>query len=161
MKTPENSKCNRCLHSRLVESENGMHAICTLPSKQAALCVAGLKDKALYLEEQNEHKTPWEIKRSLFCCSEGECHKCYYERECEGRKMAETLLPDVMDYVKQVEQERDTAVECIGHICEAINKPVRKLSDTNNNLMNAKRIALNYVTELAKGVCPENTKEND
>ena len=55
-------------------------------------------------------KTPWEIQRSLFCCTEYECHKCYYERECEGRKMAETLLPDVLDFVVELKKERDRAI---------------------------------------------------
>lgn len=57
-------------------------------------------------------KTPWEIQRSLFCCTEGECHKCYYEKECEGRKMAETLLPDVLDFIVELKKERDAAVKC-------------------------------------------------
>ena len=52
MKTPDIcSKCKRCLHSRFIASENGIHPVCTLPTKQAVLCAAGIKDKYLGLEE--------------------------------------------------------------------------------------------------------------
>ena len=51
MKTPEKYKCDRCLNSRPVISENGLHYNCTLPTKQAVLCMAGMNDKSVLLME--------------------------------------------------------------------------------------------------------------
>ena len=39
------SKCEECLHSRLIVSENGYHAICCLPEKKAIDCMT---DKESY-----------------------------------------------------------------------------------------------------------------
>ena len=114
-------------------------------------------------------KTPAEIKKGLRCCVTdiAGCKGCPFDNssadglvwECTVDSSALAYIQQLESRLAQAERERDAAVVCIRHICEAINKPVRKVSDTSNNLMNAKQIALNYVIELVKGVCPENTKE--
>ena len=38
------SKCDNCLNSRPIVSENGMHSICTLSDKAAMNCITGKKD---------------------------------------------------------------------------------------------------------------------
>lgn len=37
-------KCDTCLNSRVVTSENGFHAACTLSSVKATECMVGIKD---------------------------------------------------------------------------------------------------------------------
>lgn len=37
-------KCEKCLQSRMVVSENGIHAACCLSSKRAVDCITGKKD---------------------------------------------------------------------------------------------------------------------
>lgn len=54
MKTPEKYKCDRCLNSRPIISENGLHYICTLPTKQAVLCMAGMDDKSVLMKEDEK-----------------------------------------------------------------------------------------------------------
>ena len=44
MKMPKKHKCDRCYNSRLVVSENGLHWVCTLKTKQAVDCFTGIKD---------------------------------------------------------------------------------------------------------------------
>lgn len=66
------------------------------------------------MEKKSEHKakTPWQIKRSLFYCSEGECDRCDYFDECyneKGTNMHIALLLDTMDYIHKLEVERDAA----------------------------------------------------
>lgn len=41
------SKCDNCLNSRTIISENGRHSICNLPDKQAIECLMGKKDKQI------------------------------------------------------------------------------------------------------------------
>lgn len=38
------SKCDKCLNSRPIISENGYHFICCLPSKKAINCITNTKD---------------------------------------------------------------------------------------------------------------------
>ena len=38
------SKCDTCINSRTILSENGYHSSCTLSAKQAADCKFGFKD---------------------------------------------------------------------------------------------------------------------
>ena len=38
------SKCETCLNSRTVVSENGYHPLCVLHWKKAAQCIGGTKD---------------------------------------------------------------------------------------------------------------------
>ena len=38
-------KCDSCLNSRLVVSENGLHSVCCLSEKNAVDCMLGEKDK--------------------------------------------------------------------------------------------------------------------
>ena len=68
------------------------------------------------MEKKGERKarTPWQIKRSLFHCSEGECDRCDYFDECfneKGTNMHIALLLDTMDYIQQLEKERDAAIK--------------------------------------------------
>ena len=37
-------KCDTCLNSRVVISENGFHAVCNLSSVKATECMVGIKD---------------------------------------------------------------------------------------------------------------------
>ena len=37
------NKCDRCLHSRAIVSENGYHSTCCLPTKQAIECMTNRK----------------------------------------------------------------------------------------------------------------------
>lgn len=39
------SKCDTCLFSRAVISENGIHWVCCLTSKKATDCMIGVKDR--------------------------------------------------------------------------------------------------------------------
>lgn len=48
------TKCDKCLKSRIIVSENGPHGICTLPPKAATDCITGKKDRFLTLDEWNE-----------------------------------------------------------------------------------------------------------
>ena len=44
-------KCDTCLNSRPVVSENGIHCICCLSSKAAANCLTGKKDRCISLRK--------------------------------------------------------------------------------------------------------------
>ena len=62
-------------------------------------------------------KTPDEIKKGMERCGvRGKCHSCPYESprtaDCVGE-----LLTDALDYIQQLERERDAAVEAIEHTC--------------------------------------------
>ena len=39
------SKCDNCINSRPIISENGWHGICTLSHKEEANCMTGKKDR--------------------------------------------------------------------------------------------------------------------
>lgn len=128
-------------------------------------------------------KTPWEIKRSLFCCSEGECHKCYYENECDavrGRIMCNALLEDNMAYIQQLEKERDAAVRDIQnakwllcHVCKNYYRPDPDVRHYECKALGNFSIFLapsdfceednNPISACGKfewrGVCEENSKE--
>lgn len=38
------NKCDSCLNSRMVVSENGLHSVCCLSKKKAVDCMLGKKD---------------------------------------------------------------------------------------------------------------------
>ena len=38
-------KCESCMNSRAIISENGLHYTCTLSPKKAVLCIMGNKDE--------------------------------------------------------------------------------------------------------------------
>lgn len=44
-------KCEECLRSRLIVSENGYHAACCLPQKKAIACITGEKDLFISLKK--------------------------------------------------------------------------------------------------------------
>ena len=41
----DDSICKKCLNSRWIISENGIHYNCILPSKEALKCAFGIEDK--------------------------------------------------------------------------------------------------------------------
>lgn len=49
------SKCDICLRSRLIISENGYHSICCLSSKQAVNCIMNNYNKYITLPEKEEN----------------------------------------------------------------------------------------------------------
>lgn len=46
--------CDKCLHSRMIISENGFHSVCCLPSKQATDCLIGKKSQFATLERDED-----------------------------------------------------------------------------------------------------------
>lgn len=126
-------------------------------------------------------KTPWEIKRSLFCCSEGECHKCYYENECDatrGRIMCDALQEDNMAYIQQLEKERDAAIVdiknakwCLCHVCKNYYRPdptvrhyaCKALGEFSDFRINDEEDS--FIAHCGKfawrGVCEENAKRRN
>ena len=48
-------KCDDCLKSRLIISENGTHHICSLSSKTAMKCLSGEKDQYVGLKRRADH----------------------------------------------------------------------------------------------------------
>lgn len=48
------SKCNSCLNSRLIISENGLHPICTLPTKKACDCITGRKNYCIKIKKEGK-----------------------------------------------------------------------------------------------------------
>lgn len=48
------SKCDTCLHSRVIISENSCHSICWLSSKQAVKCMMNNYNKYITLPEKEE-----------------------------------------------------------------------------------------------------------
>lgn len=51
----QKTKCDKCIKSRIIVSENGYHGVCTLPPKAATDCITGKKDRFLALDE-------WDLK---------------------------------------------------------------------------------------------------
>ena len=69
-------------------------------------------------------KTPDEIKKGLECCSyNGRCDGCPYNVTVEGAYGTEelgcddTLQPDALAYIQQLEAERDAALDPIRGDC--------------------------------------------
>ncbi len=54
--TKSAKSCDKCLHTRLIMSENGLHPVCTLSSQAARNCLIGKKDHFLKLDEWEELK---------------------------------------------------------------------------------------------------------
>ncbi len=49
------SKCDTCLRSHVIISENGYHSICCLSSKQAVKCMMNNYNKYITLPEKGEN----------------------------------------------------------------------------------------------------------
>ena len=49
------SKCDTCLHSRVIVTENGYHSICCLPSKQAVKCMTNNYNKYITLSKKGDN----------------------------------------------------------------------------------------------------------
>lgn len=49
-------KCDDCLHSRRVVSENGLHYICCLPEKETVECILRKKDHKVSITKTEEDK---------------------------------------------------------------------------------------------------------
>lgn len=47
MSVKKEIKCDRCMKSRPIISEKGLHCICTLPTKQAIQCLTGVCDHSV------------------------------------------------------------------------------------------------------------------
>lgn len=50
-------KCEQCLHSRPIVSENGIHYRCCLSAKKAVECMCGVKDYQARKPMVNDGKT--------------------------------------------------------------------------------------------------------
>lgn len=46
-------KCDICVMSRVVVSENGYHSLCTLSAKAARDCLLGKRDRCLPVHDSN------------------------------------------------------------------------------------------------------------
>lgn len=51
------NKCEECLNSRQIISENGYHATCCLSSKKAVDCMIGKKNYFITLKKDKENNT--------------------------------------------------------------------------------------------------------
>lgn len=47
-------KCEKCLHSRMIVSENGYHAVCCLSQKKAMDCIIGKKSSFVSVKADKE-----------------------------------------------------------------------------------------------------------
>lgn len=47
-------RCNDCLNSRLIISENGWHAVCTLSGRAAIQCITGQVDKFIAIRRLDD-----------------------------------------------------------------------------------------------------------
>lgn len=47
-------KCEQCLNSRLIISENGYHTVCCLSQKAATNCILGKKNQFITLKNNKE-----------------------------------------------------------------------------------------------------------
>ena len=47
-------KCDKCLHSRPIISENGYHSVCTLSDKAAINCMTGKKSQFITLNKDDD-----------------------------------------------------------------------------------------------------------
>lgn len=47
-------KCEKCLHSRPIISENGYHSVCCLSQRAAMNCIMGKKNHFVTLEKNKE-----------------------------------------------------------------------------------------------------------
>lgn len=48
-------KCDKCLHSRVIVSENGYHSVCCLSQKAAMNCMMGKKNHCVTLKNDKEN----------------------------------------------------------------------------------------------------------
>jgi hypothetical protein len=48
-------KCEECLRSRMIVSENGYHAVCCLSQKKAMDCIMGKKSYFVTLKKDKEN----------------------------------------------------------------------------------------------------------
>ena len=51
-------KCDDCLNSRPIISENGTHRACCLSGRAAVKCLNGEKDQYVGLKRRAEHELP-------------------------------------------------------------------------------------------------------
>ena len=129
-------------------------------------------------------KTPEEIKNALDLCSRSGCPDCA-KCACDGNECClEEKSKDALAYIQQlenavefysntaqmldaksaklesciaqVELERDAAVECVGKAFEEIIKPYEAIW----KVIKTKNVFFDYFMQL-RGVCPENTKEEN
>ena len=48
------SKCDNCINSRVIISENGTHSICCLNDKKAVNCMLGKKDSQIKVNDETK-----------------------------------------------------------------------------------------------------------
>lgn len=56
LKRDPRKSCDKCLHTRLIMSENGLHRVCALSAQAARNCLLGKKDHFLKLDEWDDYK---------------------------------------------------------------------------------------------------------
>lgn len=81
-------KCDKCLHSRAIVSENGIHCVCTLSSKTATKCLTGENDRFYARRKEKKLMTNADRIRSM---SDEELAEfiCAVSDDDEGAKMVE------------------------------------------------------------------------
>ena len=57
-------KCEKCLHARMIVSENGVHPVCCLSQKKAMNCIMGKKSHFITVikDEDGNMKTEYDCK---------------------------------------------------------------------------------------------------
>ena len=55
-------KCDNCLNSRRIISENGLHSVCSLSDRVAVNCLVGKKDQRIIVPWSNEKTAESENK---------------------------------------------------------------------------------------------------
>ena len=56
------SKCDSCVYSRIVVSENGFHPLCCLSSKKAVKCLTGHKEYYKAIRNETDVSAREEMK---------------------------------------------------------------------------------------------------
>lgn len=56
MNDERENRCDTCINSRTIVSENGYHSICTLSSKAAINCMTGKTDSYFTIAPKKEEK---------------------------------------------------------------------------------------------------------
>lgn len=87
-------KCDQCLNSRLIISENGIHYICTLSSKKSYDC---LFDKIDYSEIVAGKG--YSESKALECLEAHDVRRTYSLKELEGKHILSGIEQCVGDYI--------------------------------------------------------------
>ena len=74
-------------------------------------------------------KTHDEIKKGLWCCIKSTCEPCCPYGNAANCNFAIHLLEDALAYIRQLEAERDAAVETIYEMAKCITEDVCEWCD--------------------------------